>query len=201
MESSNNIQPFILSANEDVLRELKSTETLQLSVYNQLLDLLTKDIFFEPLLKSKSKELVGRFCLQSTIAIHASYISYGASEYMDTPGHFEIEFTASGIPNISASFDSHFCEALSVNPSPFVKKIVRAKLEALGWKAWWYDGKFNFQSIPDSELIKEAIYVGKFYNPIPEFNWEINKDEWKEAKPVSKSPLLFDHTAVTEKLW
>ena len=96
MESADTVRQLINTANEDILKEIRNTEQLQNSVYNDFLDLLTTDNFFSPLLQSKSKELVGRFCVQSRIAVNATYQTAGTAEFLDSPGHFEITFTSSG---------------------------------------------------------------------------------------------------------
>jgi hypothetical protein len=194
MESSDSVRTYINAANEDFLKELQTTEKLQLSVYNDLLLLLTKELFFQPLLESRSKQIVGRFCLLSNIAINASYLSYGTSEFLDAPGHFELEFASSGLPNVSSTFDSHLSASLTRNPTPHVKKTIRSKLNSLGWKAWWYDGKFCFQAIPDSKLIEETILLANMYSSIPDFILPTETS-------VHQSPIVYDHSSIQKIDW
>ena len=185
MESADSVRQLINSANEDILKEIRSTEQLQQSVYNDFLDLLTNENFFSPLLQSKSKELVGRFCINSRIAVHAAYISCGSSVFLDSPGHFEVSFTASGLANVSASWDQYFCAALTSNLSPYVQNAIRFSLSTKGWKCWWTNGKFLFQPSMDARLIEESILLASLY-----------PREIERKEPVHRSPLVVDWTTL-----
>lgn len=181
MESADAVRQLISCANEDILKEIRSTEQLQQTVYNDFLDLCTNENFFLPLLQSKSKELVGRFCVHSRIAVHATYQTCGSAEYLDSPGHFEIVFTSSGLANVSSSWDQYFSQALTLNLSPYVQNSVRFSLSTKGWKCWWAHGKFYFQPAMDAKLIEESILLASLY-----------PQEIKRTEPVHRSPLLID---------
>ena len=181
MESADAVRQLINSANEDILKEIRCTEQLQQTVYNDFLDLLTIENFFAPLLQSKSKELVGRFCINSRIAVNASYQTSGSAEYLDSPGHFEITFTSSGLANVSSSWDQYFSQALTLNVSPYVQNSVRFSLTTKGWKCWWANGKFFFQPSMDAKLIEESILLASLYpRDVP------------RTEPAHRSPLLID---------
>jgi hypothetical protein len=184
MESADAVRQYINTANDDILKEIQSTERLQSSVYNDFIELLTNEHFFIPLLQSKSKELVGRFCLKSLIAIRALYRTYGTSEFLDTPGHFEVEFTSAGIPQVSMAFDQYFSKSLTTNLSPYVQNNIRFRLSTSGWKCWWADGKFCFQPAADSKLIQESILLANLYTPM----------DMTRKDPVQRSPLCLDST-------
>ena len=181
MESADTVRQLINTANEDILKEIRNTEQLQNSVYNDFLDLLTTDNFFSPLLQSKSKELVGRFCVQSRIAVNATYQTAGTAEFLDSPGHFEITFTSSGLANVSSSWDQFFCISLTTNLSPYVQNSVRFKLSTKGWKCWWNHGKFFFQPSMDAKLIEESILLASLYPK------DITRTE-----ATHRSPLVID---------
>ena len=185
MESADSVKPYLIAANEEIFKEIKNTEQLQLSVYNEFLDLLTNELFFIPILQSKSKELVGRFCINSRIAIHGVYRTYGTCEFMDSPGHFEIEFTSSGLANISAAFDQYFSQSLTSHLSPYVQNSIRFTVSTKGWKCWWREGKFNFQPTSDARLIAEASLLASLF---PE-----QVDE-KRVDPVKRLPICYDWT-------
>ena len=186
MESADTIRQLINSANEDILKEIRTTEQLQNTVYNDFLDILTTDNFFSPLLQSKSKELVGRFCIHSRVAVHAAYISNGTSAFLDSPGHFEVSFTASGLANVSSSWDQFFCTALTTNLSPYVQNKIRFTLSTKGWKCWWANGKFNFQPTMDAKLIEESILLSSLY-----------PRDVERTEAVHRSPLVVDWTTLT----
>lgn len=181
MESSDAVRQLINSANEDILKEIRATEQLQNSVYNDFLDLLTTENFFSPLLQSKSKELVGRFCINSRIAVNASYQTAGTAEFLDSPGQFEISFTSSGIANVSSSWDQYFALSLTSNLSPYVQNKVRFQLSTKGWKCWWAKGKFIFQPAMDSKLIEESLLLASLY-----------PREVTRIEAVHRSPLCID---------
>lgn len=183
MESADAVRQLMNSANEDILNEIRTTEQLQNTVYNDFLDLLTTENFFAPLLQSKSKELVGRFCINSRIAVHAAYITCGTSVFLDSPGHFEVSFTACGLPNVSMSWDQYFCVALTGNLSPYVQNKIRFTLNTKGWKCWWTNGKFCFQPSMDAKLIEESVLLASLY-----------PQEITRTEAVHRSPLAFDWT-------
>jgi hypothetical protein len=182
MESADAVRQLINTANDDILKEIRSTEQLQQTVYNDFLDLLTNENFFAPLLQSKSKELVGRFCIHSRISVHATYQTSGAAEYLDSPGHFEIEFTSSGLANVSSSWDQYFSQSLTTNLSPYVQNTVRFGLSTKGWKCWWANKKFMFQPAMDAKLIEESILLASLYS---------SRDA-PRTEAVHRSPLLLD---------
>jgi hypothetical protein len=184
MESSDAVRQYINIANEEILKEIQNTERLQGSVYNDFLEVLTNEHFFIPILQSKSKELVGRFCLKSFISVHAIYKTYGTSEFLDSPGHFEIEFTSSGLPQVSAAFDKYFSKSLTTHLSPYVQNNIRIQLSAKGWKCWWAEGKFCFQPAADAKLIHESLLLASLFTPT----------EIPRKDPVHRSPLLLDST-------
>lgn len=184
MESADAVRQYLNTANEEILKEIQTTERLQSSVYNDFIELLTNDLFFIPILQSKSKELVGRFCIKSLISIHAVYRTYGTSEFLDSPGHFEIEFTSSGIPQVSAAFDQYFSKSLTSHLSPYVQNNIRFRLSTSGWKCWWANNKFCFQPAADAKMIEESILLANLYTPL-----EITRKE-----PVQRSPLCLDST-------
>jgi hypothetical protein len=181
MESADAVRQLINSANEDILKEIRTTEQLQNTVYNDFLDLLTTENFFAPILQSKSKELVGRFCIHSRLAVHAAYISCGTSAFLDSPGHFEVTFTSSGLANVSSSWDQYFCVALTTNLSPYVQNKIRFTLSTKGWKCWWTAGKFLFQPSMDARLIEESILLSSLY-----------PREVERTDAVHRSPLVID---------
>jgi len=183
MESADAVRQLMNSANEDILNEIRTTEQLQNTVYNDFLDLLTTENFFAPLLQSKSKELVGRFCINSRIAVHAAYITCGTSVFLDSPGHFEVTFTSSGLANVSSSWDQYFCIALTNNLSPYVQNKIRFTLSTKGWKCWWANGKFLFQPSMDAKLIEESVLLASLY-----------PQEITRTDAVHRSPLTFDWT-------
>jgi hypothetical protein len=191
MESADSVRQYLTLANEEIFNEIKTTEKLQLGVYNEFLDLLTNDLFFVPILQSKSKELVGRFCINSRIAIRAVYRTYGTCEFVDTPGHFEIEFTSSGLPNVSSAFDQYFSQSLTTHLSPYAQNNIRFTLSTKGWKCWWREGKFSFQPNSDAQLIADAGLLSSLF-PSTHHPTEF----WPRTEPVHKSHLCYDWTSM-----
>ena len=183
MESADAVRQLINTANDEILQEIRTTEQLQNTVYNDFLNLLTNEDFFAPLLQSRSKEIVGRFCIHSRIAVHAEYVTCGTSAFLDSPGHFQVTFTSCGLPNVSMSWDQHFCLALTNNISPYVQNNVRFTMSTRGWKCWWAHGKFFFQPAMDAKLIEESILLAGLYPR------EVERNE-----AVHRSPLVVDWT-------
>jgi len=163
MESADAVRSHLNIANEEIFKEIQSTERLQKKVYLEFLDLLTNDLFFIPILQSRSKEIVGRFCINSRIAVHCVYRTYGTSDFLDSPGHFEIKFTSSGLEGVSAQFDQYFSQSLTTHLSPYVQNSIRFMLSTKGWKCWWRDGLFCFQAAADTKLIEEAGLLASLY--------------------------------------
>jgi hypothetical protein len=161
LESADNVRNLITEAERVFFEEKKSIERMQHQIYSEFLDLLTSENFFIPLLTSVSKEIVGRFCLQSRIAIHASFCSPG--QFIDAPGFFKVSFTSTGLPNVSQAFDLNASQSLTMAPSPYVKSLVRLQMEAVGWKCWWTATHFCFQECNEFKLIQDAIRLGTLF--------------------------------------
>jgi hypothetical protein len=161
LESADNVRNLITEAERVFFEEKKSIERMQLNVYQELLDLLTNENFFIPLLTSVSKEIVGRFCLQSRIAIHATFCSPG--KFIDAPGFFKIRFTSTGLPNVSKAFDTNASQSLTMAVSSYVKTMVRVQMDAVGWKCWWTDTHFCFQECNEFKLVQDALRLGSLF--------------------------------------
>lgn len=177
LESADNVRNLITEAERVFFEEKQSIERMQLRVYQEFLDLLTCENFFTPLLTSVSKEIVGRFCLQSRIAIQASFCSPG--QFIDAPGFFKILFTSTGSPNVSQAFDANASQSLTMALSNYVKSMVRRQMEAAGWKCWWTPTHFCFQECNEFKLVQDAIRLGSLFNV----------DTTNEAKKIETSRL------------
>jgi hypothetical protein len=165
MESADNVKNLITSAEASILEEAKSTERLQHKLYFEFLNLLTNERFFTPLLTSLSREIVGRFCLESRMAINASFYTPGLTQFRDSPGYFQVSFISSGLPNITLSFDKNLCLSLTSALSPHVRKCVETHLKQLGWECWWTSTHFCFQEANRYYLIQDSILLGSLFPP------------------------------------
>jgi hypothetical protein len=164
MESAENVRNQIILAEAEMLNDMKKLEAMQLSIYEELLSVLTTEIFFQPLLTSKAKEIVGRFCLKSNLSIHAYFESPPC--FTIGPGVFKIQFISSG-RDVSQKYDLNLCTTLILALAPSVKTYVKTTVEKLGWKCWWTTTYFCFQPSDEFEKIQEAKLLGSLFTFVP----------------------------------
>ena len=168
MESAENVKNQIILAEAEMANDMKKLERVQHLIYDELLSVMTTELFFQPLLTSKSKELVGRFCLKSTLSIHAVFES--PPSFTIGPGVFKIQFLSSGLNNVTQKYDMDLCTSLILTLAPSVRTHVQTTLETLGWKCWWTTTHFCFHESDESAKIADAkllgnLFKGSFVNP------------------------------------
>ena len=168
--TARDVRNLIVAAEQDHLASKKRYEQTQYDFYQTFMQSLTTERFFNPLLTSTSKELIGRFTPSSRISIHASFITPG--EYIDTPGYFQIKFLSAGHPNWTQEHDQSFCQNLISRITPYTQQKTRERMELHGWKVWWTSTHFCFQDANEYQLVQDALILGSLYQDIlpKEFN-------------------------------
>jgi hypothetical protein len=162
--TARDVRNLIVAAEQDHLASKKRYELSQCDFYQTFMNSLTTERFFNPILTSTSKELIGRFIPSSRISIHASFVTPG--EFTDTPGYFQVKFLSAGHPNWTHEYDKCFCENLIQRVTPYTQQKVRDCMEIHGWKVWWTLNHFCFQDANEYNLVQDALILGSLYKDI-----------------------------------
>jgi hypothetical protein len=173
MASAQDVRNAIVATEQTHLRLKKQFETDQLDFYLSVINCLTNEDFFNPILTSISNEIIGRFCSRLRVGIHATFVTPG--DFSDLPGYFQIKFTSTGFHNCTPAYDKHYCEKLTESVSPYVQGVVRRAMEKKGWKVWWTPTHFCFQDANEYQLIQDALFIGSLYRDIQPL--EIKEDK------------------------
>ena len=158
------VRNLILDAEREQLNAKKRNEQSQLELYHALISRLSTVEFFNPLLTSVSKEIVGRFSATTRLSIHAVFITPGG--YVDTPGYFQIKFLSCGLPNCTPEYDQSFCHSAIAAVTPYVQRYVRTLFEGNGFKVWWTPTHFCFQDANEYYLVQDAFILSSLYKDV-----------------------------------